>query len=62
MECGLALRDGDKGGSEAKKRGGGEKRRGKKLRKKQIHQLYSSPFSMIPLSNHGYKGNKKHGH
>lgn len=34
----------------------------KKLRKKQIHPLYSSPFSMIPLSNHGYKGNKKHGH
>lgn len=35
MECGLALRDGDKGGSEAKKRGeGGEKRRGKKAEKK----------------------------
>ena len=62
MECGLARRDGDKRGRGEGWGGGWEKREEKKLRKKQIRLLYSSPFSMIPLSNHGYKGNKKHGH
>lgn len=32
------------------------------LGRPQIHQLYSSPFSMTPLPNYAYKGNKKHLH
>lgn len=40
----------------------GSRRKKKSLEKLQIHQLYSSPFSMTPLPNYGYKGNKKHLH
>lgn len=44
---------------EGKRDGWMDEREENKLRKTQIHQLYSSPFTMIPLSNHGYKGHKK---
>lgn len=40
----------------------GAEEKKKSLEKLQIHQLYSSPFSMTPLPNYGYKGNKKHLH
>lgn len=57
----MVIKEGERErGEEWEKRG--ERRRGEAEEKKQIHPLYSSPFSMIPLSNHGYKGNKKHGH
>lgn len=62
MECGLARRDGDKRGREGRGEDGETREESKTLRKKQIRPLYSSPFSMILLSNHGYKGNKKHRH
>lgn len=57
---GTVIKDGV-GGEAWEKRGegGGRKAEGEK---KQIHSLYSSPFSMIALSYHGYKGNKKRGH
>lgn len=50
-------REGKEGGHERK-----EGRRGGGVGGGLIRSLYSSPFSMILLSYHGYKGNKKRGH
>lgn len=58
---GMTIKDGErrKGGRHERKEDGERKAEGEK---KQIRSLYSSPFSMIPLSYHGYKGDKKRGH
>lgn len=61
---GTVIKDGERG-EKAGRHERKEEREGERKaegEKKQIRPLYSSPFSMILLSYHGYKGNKKRGH